>query len=161
MNIKSANQQLGGIILRKFVILVAILLLSGLAACANTDNANVSSATESIAVTENHQSPNEVIEYFSDKYNMEFLLWGPEGHDLYAFYIYPDHAERECQLLMPRATDDVSICHKDLSWSVDGSELIISGDWEESFKIDISADTATSTTNGKIYKIYEMQPPLE
>ena len=75
--------------------------------------------------------------------------------------IYPDHAERQCHLLMPRATDDVSIYHKDLSWSVDGSELIISEDWEESFRIDISANTATSTTNGKIYEISEMQPPLE
>jgi hypothetical protein len=40
-------------------------------------------------------------------------------------------------------------------------ELIITGEWQETFKIDITAETATSTTTGKVYQIYEMQPPLE
>jgi hypothetical protein len=100
---------------------------------------------------------NEVMQFFADKYDMKFTLWGPEGQDLYAFYIYPEYAERECHILMPENTDDVAEYHKDLSWEVVDDELIITGEWQEIFKIDITAKTATSKTTGKVYQIYEMQ----
>jgi hypothetical protein len=100
---------------------------------------------------------NEVMQFFADKYDMKFTLWGPEGQDLYAFYIYPEYAERECHILMPENTDDVAEYHKDLSWEVVDDELIITGAWQEIFKIDITAETATSKTTGKVYQIYEMQ----
>jgi hypothetical protein len=100
---------------------------------------------------------NEVMQFFADKYDMKFTLWGPEGQDLYAFYIYPEYAERECHILMPENTDDVAEYHKDLSWEVVDDELIITGEWQEIFKIDITAETATSKTTGKVYQIYEMQ----
>lgn len=99
---------------------------------------------------------NEVMQFFADKYDMKFTLWGPEGQDLYAFHIYPDHAERECHILMSENTDDVAEYHKDLSWEVVDDELIITGEWQETFKIDITAKTATSKTTGKVYQIYEM-----
>lgn len=76
---------------------------------------------------------------------------------MYAFYIYPDYAERECHILMPANTDDVAEYHKNLSWEVVDEELIITGEWQETFKIDITAETATSTTTGKVYQIYDMQ----
>jgi hypothetical protein len=101
---------------------------------------------------------NEVMQFFADKYDMKFTLWGPEGQDLYAFYIYPEYAERECHILMPENTDDVAEYHKDLSWEVVDDELIITGEWQETFKIDITDETATSTTTGKVYQIYEKQP---
>ncbi len=114
------------------------------------------------AVREKTEPQNEVMEYFADKYDMMFKLWGPEEHDLYAFYIYPDHAEWECHILMPANTDDIEQYQKNLSWEVVGDELIISGaESHEVFKIDISAETATSATTGRVYKIYEMEPPLE
>jgi hypothetical protein len=100
---------------------------------------------------------NEVMQFFADKYDMKFTLWGPEGQDLYAFYIYPEYAERECHILMPENTDDVAEYHKDLSWEVVDDELIITGEWQEIFKIDMTAKTATSKTTGKVYQIYEMQ----
>ena len=112
--------------------------------------------------TESSDQPNEVLQFLVDRYDMRFKLWGPEGHDLYAFYIYPDHAEWECHILMPANTDDIAQYQKDLSWEVAGDALIISGaESQESFKIDISMETATSTTNGRVYKIYGMEPPLE
>lgn len=114
------------------------------------------------AVREKTESQNEVLKYFTDKYDMRFKLWGPEGNDLYAFYIYPDHAEWECHILMPENTDDIEQYQKNLSWEVVGDELIISGaGGQETFKIDISLETATSATTGRVYKIYEMEPPLE
>lgn len=105
---------------------------------------------------------NEVLQFFADRYDMRFKLWGPEGNDLYAFYIYPDYAEWECHILMPENTDDIAQYQKDLSWEVVGDELMIRGAGsQETFKIDISADTATSTTTGRVYKIYAMDPPIQ
>ena len=108
------------------------------------------------------RAENEVREYLEDKYAMGFKLWGPEGNDLYAFYIYPDHAEWECHILMPANTDDIAQYQKDLSWEVAGDALIISGgDSQEVFKIDISTETAVSATTGKVYQICAMELPTE
>ena len=114
------------------------------------------------AVREKAESQNEVLKYFADKYDMRFKLWGPEGNDLYAFYIYPDYAEWECHILMPANTDDIAQYQKDLSWEVVGDELMIRGAGsQETFKIDMSMETATSTTTGRVYKIYAMDPPIQ
>jgi len=118
-------------------------------------------ALEAVKTTET-EAESEVLQYLTDRYGRKFTLWGPEGHDLYAFYIYPDHAEWECHILMPENTDDIAQYQKDLAWEVAGDELIISGAGsQEVFKIDVSAETATSTTTGRVYQIYEMEPPLE
>ena len=119
-----------------------------------------SNIEDTVSTETETQIQNEILQFFTDKYNMKFTLWGPEGHDLYAFYIYPDYAERECLILMPANTDDVAECIKNLAWEVVGDELIITGGWQETFKIDITAETATSTATGKVYQIYEMQSEL-
>ena len=119
-----------------------------------------SNIEDTVSTETETQIQNEILQFFADKYNTKFTLWGPEGHDLYAFYIYPDHAERECLILMPANTDDVAECIKNLAWEVVGDELIITGGWQETFKIDITAETATSTATGKVYQIYEMQSEL-
>ena len=59
--------------------------------------------------------------------------------------------------MMGENSDDVAQFHKDLSWEIVDDELIISGAWEETFRIDIAAGTATSTSTGKVYTIYEME----
>ena len=142
-------------------LLLALSCVLALVACSKTDEATTPTGNiEDTASTET-KTQNEVLQFFADKYDMKFTLWGPEGQDLYAFYIYPNHAERECHILMRENTDDVAEYHKNLSWEVMDDELIITGEWQETFKIDITAETATSTTTGKVYQIYEMQPPLE
>ena len=110
------------------------------------------------------EADNEVLQYLSEKYGLAFKLWGPEGQDLYAYRVYPDHADWECHILMPANTDDVEQYQKNLSWEVVGNELMIcsiGGEWQETLTIDISKETATSVTTGRVYQIYEMDPPLE
>ena len=107
------------------------------------------------------QNDQQVLDYFAGKYDTRLKLWGPEGQDLYVFCIYPDHAERECHILMPANTEDAAQYHKDLSWQVEGDKLIITGQWQETFRIDMEAETATSTATEKIYQIYPIEPPLE
>ena len=143
------------------VVLYCVLALLG---CSTADKeGTAATVTDNIALIETSEATfqNEILNYFADKYNMMFRLWGPEGQDLYAFYIYPDYAERECHILMPANTADVSEYHKNLSWKVVDNELIIAGEWQETFTIDISAETATSTATGKVYTICDVQPPLE
>lgn len=122
------------------------------------------SNVEDTATTE-PESQNEVFQFLSDKYDLMFQLWGPEGHDLYVFRIYPDHADYECHIMMPENTDDVEQYRNDLQWKIEDDELIITnyigGEWTETFKIDISSETAISTTTGRVFQIYEIEPPPE
>lgn len=114
------------------------------------------SGEKTISFTET-EPQNEVLQYLTDKYDMEFRLYSATDQDLCVFYIYPDHAERESHILMPENTDDVAEYHKELSWEIAGDELIITGKWQGSFKIDITAETATSIATGKVYTICQMQ----
>ena len=144
-------------IITLFFALSCVLALAG---CSKTNEPTVSTGNiEDTVSTESTETQiqNEVFQFFADTYNMKFTLWGPEGHDLYAFYIYPDHAYRECFILMPANTNDVAEYNKNLAWEVVDDELIITGEWQETFKIDLSAKTATSVATGKVYQIYEMQ----
>ena len=141
-------------IITLFFALSCVLALVG---CSKIKEPATPTSNIEDTVSAETQTQNEILQFFADKYNMKFTLWGPEGHDLYAFYIYPDHAERECLILMPANADDVAECIKNLAWEVVDDELIITGEWQETFKIDLSAKTATSVATGKVYQIYEMQ----
>jgi len=150
---------------KSIALIVTLSFMLTMAGCSKTDmEKEMAASTDNIEIvaTAEAEFQNEVLKYFSDKYDMRFKLWGPEGHDLYAYYIYPDYAEWECHILMPANTDDIEQYQKDLSWKIAGDELIISGAGsQEIFQIDISMGTATSTTTGRVYQIYEMEPPLE
>ena len=139
-----------------FLLLTSVCMLS-LFGCAEKREGydpTVAAARVESTATMDTEPQNEVLEFLSHQYAMKFTLWGPEGNDLYAFHIYPDHAERECHILMPANTDDTAQYHDDLSWEVVNDELIIAGEWQETFRIDISAKTAVSTSTGKVFKIY-------
>ena len=141
-------------IITLFFALSCVLALVG---CSKIKEPATPTSNIEDTVSAETQTQNEILQFFADTYNMKFTLWGPEGHDLYAFYIYPDHAYRECFILMPANTNDVTEYNKNLAWEVVDDELIITGEWQETFKIDISAKTATSVATGKVYQIYEMQ----
>ena len=140
-------------------LLLALICLLGLVGCSKT--VEVTADDIQAGTISQTEAPNEVLAFLDEKYGLAFRLWGPEGHDLYVFHIFPDHAERECHILMPANTDDIAEFHEDLAWEIAGNELIITGAWEESFLVDISANTATSTATGKVYEICEAEPPLE
>lgn len=137
--------------MKKLIALLVVFTCTlAFVGCSNTD----SNTPPTTVYTE---PQNEVLQYLSDKYDMEFRLYGPEGQDLYVFYIYPDHAEHKCYILMPENTDDIAEHYNALSWEIADDELIITGQWQGSFKIDISAETATDKETGKVYRICEMQ----
>ena len=139
--------------------MIALVLLISLTACSYIQEHRMHD--DIITTASTSANDDTVLKYLLDEYDMKFKLWCPEGHDLYAVHVYPDFAERECHILMPANTDDVDEYYKDLSWKIEGDHLILTGAWEETFQIDIAEGTATSTESGKIYTIYEMDPPLE
>ena len=141
-------------------LLMALICLLSLLGCSKA-NEDVPVDDTAAGTTAEADTPNEVLTFLDEKYGLTFRLWGPEGSDLYVFRIYPDHAERECHILMPANTNDIAEYHEDLAWEIVGNELIITGEWEGSFLIDISAETATSASTGKVYEICETEPPLE
>ena len=134
--------------------IIALMLLIALTACSYIQEHTMDH--EIITSASTPEEENEVLEYLLEQYGMKFKLWCPEGQDLYAVKVYPEFAERECHILMPAGTDDVEEYYKDLTWKIEGDQLILTGAWQETFQIDIENGTATSSETGKVYTIYEM-----
>lgn len=136
--------------------IIALIIVICLAACANT--AEEPYTVETASAVSPSVADHGVWEYFSSKYDMTFQLWSAQEDSLFAYYVYPDYADWECHILMPANTDDVAQYQKNLTWEVVGDELIISGAGaQEAFKIDITLETATSTSTGRVYQIYAME----
>ena len=63
-----------------------------------------------------------------------------------------------------RNNKDICSVFAELDMDVDDELIItnyIGGEWTETFKIDISSETAISTTTGRVFQIYEIEPPPE
>ena len=138
---------------RILCISLAVILLIVLTACSYIQEH--SQITKTITSVSAPQTGNEALKFLAESYDMNFRLYGPDGTDLYVFYIYPEFAEREAYILMPANTDDVSENHYDLYWEIEDNLLTITGTWQETFRLDIAQETATSTTTGIIYTICE------
>ena len=138
---------------RILCISFAITLLIALTACSYIQEHSI--ITQTITSVSATEGGNAALKYLAETYDMNFRLYGPDGADLYVFYIYPEFAERECYILMPANTDDVAENHYDLYWEIKDNQLIVSGSWQETFLLDISRETATSTTTGIVYTICE------
>ena len=147
-----------------FFVCSCVLALVG---CAKpTEECEATNLTSAIddTTTAEPKNQSEVFQFLSDKYNLAFRLWGPVENDLYVYHVYPDHADYECYMMMPEKTDDVEQYQKNLSWKIEDDKLIITsvgGEWTETFTIDISTETATSTRTDRVYEICEIEPPLE
>jgi predicted RecA/RadA family phage recombinase len=50
-----------------------------------------------------------------------------------------------------------SFWQKNLSWEIKNGELVITGDWNETFIIDLEAGEAISKTDEAVYKIVKEQ----
>ena len=84
-----------------------------------------------------------------DRYGFPIHLRMTEGMELTEIILSESSATREWISSLVTG----SILHENLSWSISGNNLIIYGEWEESFTIDIMAGSARSKTDGKEYRI--------
>lgn len=82
------------------------------------------------------------------KVGLPFRLWKTEGMSLWCLTIYENYAERDYSNSI-----EGQFIQKSLSWKIENGELIIDGEWEETFTIDLEKMEATSKTDGKVYRI--------
>lgn len=82
------------------------------------------------------------------KTGMPFRLWRTEGMSLWCFTISETSAEREYSNSM-----EGQFVSESLSWKIENEELVITGDWNETFTLDLNTLEATSKTDGAVYRI--------
>lgn len=82
------------------------------------------------------------------KVGLPFRLWKTEGMSLWRITIGENLAEREYSNSM-----EGQFVQKSLSWKIEDGELVIAGEWNETFTLDLDKMEATSKTDGKVYSI--------
>lgn len=82
------------------------------------------------------------------KCGLPFRFYNPVDMELYCFYFFESHARREYS-----SFSDGMVTHDSLTWEIIGDEMIVSGDWNERFTLDLEAFTATSLADGMVYRI--------
>ena len=88
----------------------------------------------------------------ASKFGMPFRLYRTKGMSLWEFTISENSAERGYHNSM-----EGSFWQKNLSWEIKNGELVITGDWNETFTLDLEAGEAISKTDEGVYKIVKEQ----
>ena len=88
-------------------------------------------------------------------YGFPITLRMSNGTESTTLTLYEDRAVREWEANSQNETED------NLSWSVDGSCLTITGDWEGIFTIDVGTGIATSQTDATVYDIFVIKDGAE
>lgn len=123
---------------------------------ANSEPNNTTAPTENTIATETNDtttSQENTVQYGAlqnvlDTHGFPFRFWHSEGADYYDFIFTADNVQREIFVNF-----DGPHTMSNLSWSITGNELVISGDWEETFTLDVDLGKATSVNDGKEYRI--------
>ena len=149
--------------MKRFIaFFLALVCAMGLVACSanrtdnsaddtrsTTPNATNSESNTSMETTEEETNQYDTLQNMVNTYGFPFTFWNMEGMNYYRFTFTESSAERkwsEAGHGIPPISD--------LSWSIVGDELRITGEWEETFTIDINEGIATSLTDGRKYKIH-------
>lgn len=82
------------------------------------------------------------------KVGLPFRLRKTEGMSLWCITIWENSAERDYSNSM-----EGQFLQKSLSWKIENGELVIAGEWNEIFTLDLDKMEATSKTDGKVYRI--------
>ena len=153
-------------------LLLAILLCISFSACGEdkktdpglniiestpTENGNNNATTSDNSATTTQPTTNPPAPVDNDaiikaalieKNGFPIKLRRTQGMALWMFTLTENSAERTYLHSL-----EGEIYHKSLSWEIKDGELIISGDWNESFVLDLNANIAISKTDGTQYNI--------
>ena len=139
-------------LLLSFVISLCLFLCSCVRDSDNgkRDNSDqISSQISSTTTPTENELMYGTLQEIVDRYGFPIHLRMTEGMELTEIILSESSATREWMSSLVTG----SILHENLSWSISGNNLIIYGEWEESFTIDIMAGRARSKTDGKEYRI--------
>jgi hypothetical protein len=136
------------------VLALIMIVAASLSACTKTDTGNTYQTTEtsssSSQATSTTSTTTAVDKYGSlqelvDTYGLPINLWRIEGVTLTKFELSEDSAKREW---MSNTDQQVQ---ENLSWSIDGDHITISGEWNETFSLNSGNWRAISEKDGKEY----------
>jgi hypothetical protein len=85
-----------------------------------------------------------------EQYGLPFRLRRTEGMALWEFTLAENTAKREYHHSM-----EGSFSWESLSWEIVDGELVVIGDWSETFALDLEAGEAISKSDGAVYRIVE------
>lgn len=144
------------------VLVLTLIVVMGFSACSETDTSNSNEQSGEISVQTKESSSSSSQETTStsttvsdnnygslqelvDTYGLPINLWRIEGVTLTKIELSEDSAKREW---MSNTDQQVQ---ENLSWSIDGDHITITGEWNESFNISSGNWKAVSETDGKEY----------
>lgn len=139
------------------LILAAVIALTG---CSETETNSPETIGETAAATVVAELPAEttvqtqqtdgdpVLDAIVQEYGMPFRLWSATNEDMCEFTLYEGYADRVAD-----RKEDNSYQEDRLSWEMEGDQLILSGEWSESFTIDSETMEAVSNDDGRVYRI--------
>lgn len=113
-----------------------------------TPNAANSESIITMEATDENTNQYGTLQNMINTYGFPFEFWNTEGMSFYQFTFTENNAEREWS----EAGNGIAPI-SNLSWSIVGDELYITGEWEDTFTLDIHTGIATSLTDGRKYKI--------
>lgn len=117
-----------------------------------TEHTGASSETNETSTNKQNTDLYGVLDSMIENHGFPFRLWHSEGADYYDFIFMEDSAQREIFVNF-----DGPYTMSNLSWSITENELVISGEWEETFIIDMDSGVAKSENDGKEYWISTQQ----
>ena len=146
--------------MKKLVAFVlALVCVLGLVACSSNDNGdskeqteiNNNRTTENTDVTAPTSTENDVeygcLQELVDTYGFPIDLRMTEGMEITTIELSENSAERVWM------SNNEKIVHDNLTWSIVDNHLVIDGDWEEEFTVNVESGHAVSALDGKDYKI--------
>ena len=146
--------------MKKLVAFVlALVCVLGLVACSSNDNGdskeqteiNNNRTTENTDVTAPTSTENDAeygcLQELVDTYGFPIDLRMTEGMEISTIELSENSAEREWM------SNNEKIVHDNLTWSIVDNHLVIDGDWEEEFTVNVESGHAVSALDGKDYKI--------
>ena len=146
--------------MKKLIALfLALVCVLGLVACSSNDNGdskeqteiNNNRTTENTDVTAPTSTENDAeygcLQELVDTYGFPIDLRMTEGMEITTIELSENSAEREWM------SNNEKIVHDNLTWSIVDNHLVIDGDWEEEFTVNVESGHAVSALDGKDYKI--------
>lgn len=138
--------------MNKIKVLVLIMIVAiCLSACTKTDTGNTYQTTETSSSSSQATSTTTAVDKYGslqelvDTYGLPINLWRIEGVTLTKIELSEGSAKREWMSNIDQQVQE------NLSWSIDGDHITITGEWNESFNISSGNWRAISEKDGKEY----------
>ena len=156
---------------KMIAFILSFICLLSIASCARNDDEsklafepnNTTASTEASDVTVGSTTTNSsdkgsdaaIKATLIEKYGVPFSFKRNKGMAMWRFTLSDTSAEREYHHSL-----ESSFYQRSLVWDIADGELVITGDWNETFILDLDANIAISKTDGEEYHIYQKDDSL-